>query len=152
MSILKSLKLAAASPTMQSATEFGFREKLLSYLNEQKALAEAEIGGTQYRPTRKVTQVNEAGEKIRVDAPRHIRKGWFTNSTGGMFFQLRYGSRPLELAKGMNAIEVDGLADVPAIIASIIEATRAGELDPQLKAARDARRANFKSRANEPKA
>jgi len=147
MSILKTLKLAAATPTNPGASEYGFRDKLLRYLNEQKALAEAEIAGTPFVATRKVMRTNDAGEKVRVEAPRHVRKGWFTDSSGKMFFQLRYGSRPLELVKGMNAIEVEGLADVPAIIGSIIDAINAGELDPQLTAARDARRANFRSKA-----
>ena len=64
-----------------------------------------------------------------------------------MFFQIRYGSKPLEFAKGMNAVEVENLADVPAIIASIIEAINAGELDPQLNAARASRRANFAAKS-----
>ena len=151
MSILKTLKLASATPANLSASEFGFREKLLRYLNEQKALAEAEIAGTQFTVTHKVTRTNEAGEKVRIETPRNVRKGWFTDATGKTFFQLRYGSRPLELAKGMNAIEVDGMVDVPVIIGSIIDATKAGELDPQLTAARDARRANFKPKAKQPK-
>lgn len=147
MSILKTLKLATATPANQGASKFGFRDKLLRYLAEQKALAEAEIAGTQFTATRKVTRTNEAGEKVRVEAPRNVRKGWFTDASGKMFFQLRYGSRPLELAKGMNAIEVKGLADVPVIVGSIIDAINAGELDPQITAARDARRANFKPKA-----
>ena len=152
MSILKTLKLAAATPANPGASEFSFRDKLLRYLIEQKALAEAEIEGKQFTATRKVTRTNDAGEKVRVDVPRHVRKGWFTDAGGTMFFQLRYGGRPIELAKDMNAIEVEGLADVPVIIGSIIDAIRAGELDPQLIAARDARRANFKPRAKQPKA
>lgn len=152
MSILKTLKLAAVAPVNPGASEFSFRDKLIRYLEEQKALVEAEIAGAQFSATWKVTRTNEAGEQIRVEAPRQVRKGWFTDSSGKMFFLLRYGNRPLELAKGMNAIAVDGLADVPVIINSIIDATNAGELDPQLTAARDARRADFKSRANEAKA
>ncbi len=147
MSILKTLKLAAATPANRTASEFGFRDKLLRYLNEQKALAEAEIAGTPFSATRRITRTNEAGEKVRVDAPRHVRKGWFTDSNGKMYFQPRYAGRPIELAKGMNAVEVENLADVPVIIGSIIEAINAGELDPQLTAARDARRANFKPKA-----
>ena len=147
MSILKTLKLAAASPANPAASEYSFRDKMLRYLNEQKALAEAEIAGKPFNATRRVTRTNIEGEKIRVDAPRTVRKGWFTDASGKMFFQLRYGSRPIELAKGMNAVEVEGLADVPVMIDSIIEAIRAGELDAQLTAARDARRANFKPKA-----
>lgn len=147
MSILKTLKLTAATPTNPGASEFSFRNKPLRYLSEQKALAEAQISGSEFTATRKVTRTNEAGETVRVEVPRQVRKGWFTDASGKMFFQLRYGSRPIELAKGMNAIEVDGLADVPTIIGSIIDAVNAGELDTQLTAARDARRANFKPKA-----
>lgn len=147
MSILKTLKLSAATPTNPGASEFSFREKPLRYLGEQKALVEAQIAGTDFTATRMVTRTNEAGEKVRVEAPRHVRKGWFTDASGKMFFQLRYGSRPIELAKGKNAIEVEGLADIPGIIGSITNAINAGELDTQLAAARDARRANFKPKA-----
>jgi hypothetical protein len=147
MSILETLKLSAATPANPTASEFSFRGKALRYLNEQKALAEAEIAGTEFIATRMVTRTNEAGEKVRVEVPRNVRKGWFTDASGKLFFQLRYGSRPIELAKGKNAIEVEGLADIPDIIGSITNAINAGELDPQLSDARDARRANFKPKA-----
>lgn len=152
MSILKSLKLAAATPAHATSREHAFRAKLLNYLAEQKALAEAEIKGAHFHATKKVTRTNEAGEKIRVDAPRYVRKGWFTDPTGKLFFQLRYGSKPVELAKGMNAVEVAALGDVPVIIGSIIDAINAGELDPQLMAAATERKANFMPRAKFRKA
>jgi len=135
MSILKTLKLTAATRNATLTPEQVMRGKLTSYLNEQKALAEAEIGGTAFSAVKRVTRTNEAGEKVRVDAPRHVRKGWFTDAAGKMFFQIRYGSKPLELAKGMNAVEVENLAELPSLIASIIEAINAGELDVQAKAA-----------------
>lgn len=135
MSILKTLKLSAATRNARLTPEQMLRSKLVGYLNEQKALAEAEISGTAFSATKRVTRTNEAGEKVRVDAPRHVRKGWFTDAQGKMFFQIRYGSKPLELAKGMNAVEVKNLAELPSLIASIIEAINAGELDVQAKAA-----------------
>ncbi|WP_328276671.1 hypothetical protein [Sphingobium sp.] len=147
MSILKSLKLTAASPANASAREHGFRAKLLRYLEEQKALAEAEIAGTPFHATKKVTKILEGGQRARVDAPRTVRKGWFTDASGKMFFQLRYGSKPLEFAKGMNAVAVENFAEVPGIIGSIIEAINAGELDPQLTSAIAERKANFKPKA-----
>jgi hypothetical protein len=135
MSILKTLKLTAAIRNTPLTPEQVLRGKLVSYLNEQKALAEAEISGTLFQTTKRVTRTNEAGEKIRVDAPRHVRKGWFTDATGKMLFQIRYAGKPLEFTKGMNAVEVDDLKDVPVIINSIIEAVNAGELDLTVKAA-----------------
>ncbi|NIJ39524.1 hypothetical protein FHR22_004274 [Sphingopyxis panaciterrae] len=152
MSILKSLKLTAASPINPSTSQHGFRVKLLRYLEEQKALAEAEIAGTTFTATKKVTRTNVEGEKIRVDAPRTVRKGWFTDASGKTFFQLRYGSKPLEFAKGMNAVEVQNLDELPDIIGSIIEAINAGELDPQLTTAIAERKANFKPKAKKANA
>ena len=85
MSILKTLKLTAATRNAPLTPEQMLRGKLVSYLNEQKALAEAEISGTSFVATKKVTRKNAEGENIRVDAPRHVRKGWFTDAEGKMY-------------------------------------------------------------------
>ncbi|EZP69988.1 hypothetical protein BV96_03666 [Sphingomonas paucimobilis] len=146
MSILKTLKLTAATRNAPLTPELVLRGKLIAFLNEQKALAEAEITGTAFSATKRVTRTNEAGEKVRVDAPRHVRKGWFVDAAGKMFFQIRYGSKPLELAKGMNAVEVESLAELPSLIASIIEAINAGELDVQAKAASADRKVQRKAK------
>ena len=146
MSILKTLKLTAAARNVTLTPEQVLRGKLVSYLNEQKALAEAEIGGAAFKATKRVTRTNEAGEKVRVDAPRHVRKGWFTDAAGKTFFQIRYGSKPLELAKGLNAVEVENIAALPTVIASIIEAVQAGELDTQAKAAIASRKVQRKAK------
>lgn len=146
MSILKTLKLTAATRNAPLTPEQMLRGKLVSYLNEQKSLAEAEISGTSFVATKKVTRKNAEGENIRVDAPRHVRKGWFVDAEGKMFFQIRYGSKPLELTKGMNAVEVENLTELPSLIASIIEAINAGELDVQAKAANADRKTQRKAK------
>jgi len=146
MSILKTLKLTAAIRNAALTPEQMLRGKLVSYLDEQKALAEAEISGTPFVATKKVTRKNAEGENIRVDAPRHVRKGWFVDAEGKMFFQIRYGSKPLELTKGMNAVEVENLAELPSLIASLIEAINAGELDVQAKAANADRKTQRKAK------
>ena len=146
MSILKTLKLTAATRNAPLTPEQMLRGKLIGYLNEQKAFAEAEIAGTPFVATKKVTRKNAEGENIRVDAPRHVRKGWFVDAEGKMFFQLRYGSKPLEFTKGMNAVEVESLAELPSLIASIIEAINAGELDVQAKAANADRKTQRKTK------
>lgn len=147
MSILKTLKLATATPTNSATSQFGFRDKVLRYLEDQKALADAEIAGTQFTATRMVTRTNEAGDKVRVEIPRHVRKGWFVDTDDKMYFQIRYGNRPIELAKGMNAVEIEGLHALPTLMTQIVKAIENGELDPQLTAARDARKANFKTKS-----
>ena len=144
---LKSLKLTAAVPAPVADAKERARIKLIHYLDEQKAAAMAQIAGQPFEATKRVTRTNEAGDKVRVDAPRHVRRGWFADAAGTIFFQIRYGSKPLELGKGVNAVEVGKLDALPAIIDTLIGAVRAGELDTQLAAASTERKANFKKRA-----
>ena len=42
---------------------------------------------------------------------------------------MRYGSKPLEFAKGKNAIELASEADVAGTLRKVREAAEAGELD-----------------------
>ena len=73
---------------------------------------------------------------------RHIRRGWFKNETGELFFQLRYGAKPIELEKGLSAIAK--LDAIPATIDLLIKAIETGELDTVLTSAAIERRKNFK--------
>lgn len=143
MSIMQTLKLTAVTRAI-SSPEQRSRMKLLAYLGEQKALAEATIAGTPFHASRMVTRRNEAGEKVRVEAPRHVRKAWFNDPAGKLYLQVRYGSKPLELAKGKNAVEVGGMQEIPTVLDSIMAAVGAGELDGQLAAAAAERKAKFK--------
>lgn len=138
MSIMQTLKLTSVIPKPISPEEKR-RAKLLAFLSEQRALAEATVSGAPFEATRTVTRTNEQGEKARVEVSRHVRKAWFEDAAGKLYLQVRYGSKPLELAKGKNAVEVETLAEIPAILDSISRAVFQGELDSQLKAAVDER-------------
>ena len=146
MSILKNLKLAASIPTAARDAKQTARTKLLRYLKEQKAIAQADIEGRAYSATKIVYTNDENGQRVRAEAPRMVRRAW-ANVDGAVLFQLKYGSKPLQLAKGMTAVEVAKLEALPGVIDTLIEATNAGELDQQLEAAAAERRANFKQKA-----
>jgi hypothetical protein len=147
MSVLKSLKLSAAIPAPVADAKQTTRNKLLHYLEEQKAVAQADIEGRSYAATKIVFRTNEAGDRVRAEAPRHVRRGWFKDAAGVLFFQLRYGSKPLDFGKGMTAIEIGKLDALPGVIDTLVQAVNAGELDPQLAIAAAERKANFKKRA-----
>lgn len=138
MSIMQTLKLTTYV-TKAISPEEKRRGKLLAFLAEQKALAEASIAGTAFQATRTVTRKNEQGVNVRVEVSRHVRKAWFQDAVGKLYLQVRYGSKPLELARGKNAVEVGSLADVPAVLDAIRSAVLQGELDGQLKAVADQR-------------
>jgi len=144
MSVLKKLKLSNASPMHFVDAKQTARAKLLRYLTEPKALAQAELEGRIYTTTKMVFRTGENGERVRAEAPRHVRRGWFRDASGVLFFQIRYGNKPLALAKGMTAIEVGNLDALPPVLETLMEATAAGELDEPLAAAASERRANFR--------
>ncbi|NMA96771.1 MAG: hypothetical protein GX970_01465 [Phyllobacteriaceae bacterium] len=140
MSILKNLTLTTAQPVRANADPVQrARDKVISALAEQKAMAEAKIAGQHYAPTHMVWRKNEAGERVQVETPKRLRAGWFTDASGQTFFALRYAGKPIEFAKGKNAIAVGELKTLPMILDTLTQAVRAGELDAQLAAAAEAR-------------
>jgi hypothetical protein len=145
MSVLQTLKLTTTTPAPVSP-ERKRRAKLLTFLAEQKALAEATLAGASFHASRTVTRKNDQGERVRVDVPRHVRKAWFQDAGGKLFLQVRYGAKPLELAKGKNAIEVAALAEIPAVLDAVSNAVNQGELDTQLTAAAAQRRSELISK------
>ena len=145
MSVLKKLKLSNAVPVHVADTKQNARAKLLRNLQEQKAVAQAEIEGRAYIATKVVFRTGENGQRVRGEAPRHVRRGWFRDAAGVLYFQARYGSKPLDLGKGMTSIEVGNLDALPAVLDALMEAANAGELDEALIAAASERRANFRS-------
>ncbi|WP_415013727.1 hypothetical protein [Brevundimonas sp.] len=146
MSLLKSLKLSAAKPQSQPASpQERNREKLRGYLAEQRALVEAAIAGRPHTAVRTVTKTDEAGNRTRVEVPRAVRKGWFSGDGGKVYFQLRYGGKPLELAKGMSAVEAEGIGSLGPIIDTLDQAVLAGEFDAAVASAAQARAATMKA-------
>lgn len=136
MSILKSLKLTTAQPirTSNDPVERA-RNKVIAALAEQKAMAEAKIAGQHYAPTHAVWRKNDEGQRVPVETLKRLRAGWFVDAGGQTFFGLRYAGKPIEFAKDKNAIAVGELSALPAILDTLSEAVRAGELDNQLAAA-----------------
>ena len=59
---------------------------------------------------------------------------------------MRYGSKPLEFAKGKNAIELASEAEVADVLAKVREAAEHGELDALIE-----KQAQFGRRATQKK-
>lgn len=133
MSILKKLTLTTAQPVRASNDPVErARNKVIAALVEQKAMVEAKLAGQHYAPTHMVSRKNGEGQRVQVETPKRLRAGWFVDASGQTFFALRYAGKPIEFAKDKNAIAVGELSALPAIIDTLTEAVRAGELDPQL--------------------
>ncbi len=154
MSVLKTLKLGKAAPTPAPADAKGrARAKVIAHLEQQKQLLVAHLEGRALDATRPVYRTNEAGERVRVMQPVHVRRDWFDDATGTVHFMVRYGAKPLPLDKaGSTSVEVGGLDALPGVIDALLAAVRAGELDAALAAAAQERSKAFKRRTGATKA
>jgi hypothetical protein len=154
MSVLKTLKLGKAAPVSAPADAKGrARAKVVAHLEQQKQLLAAHFDGRALDATRPVYRTNDAGERVRVMQPVHVRRDWFEDATGTMHFMVRYGAKPLPLDKaGSTSVEVGGLDALPGVIDALLAAVRAGELDPQLATAAQERSKAFKRRNGATKA
>ena len=72
-----------------------------------------------------------------------MKQWWWKAPTGKINLAVRYGSKPIELAKGKNAIEVGSMDELVAALGAVKEAVHAGELDAQIEQASGALRAGF---------
>jgi hypothetical protein len=132
MALLETLKVVASSINQTPTAEQARRNKLIMKLQEQLCLAQAQLGGTAYKRMRWVTIADAQGEPQRIQRPVRLKQWWYQGLTGSIFLTLRYGARPIAIAKGKTAIEVGQIAELPKVLQTIIEAVDAGELDTQL--------------------
>lgn len=75
----------------------------------------------------------ESGKKRKVKRPKRIRP-WFYQSAGKYYFEVKYGTKSLEIQKNKPAIDVGIKNELLTVIDTIIDATKQGFLDAELKA------------------
>lgn len=143
MTALAKLKLVSVQADRKSPMVLR-RSKLTGKLHDQISLAKATTAGDVYA-AKKVKFMTDAqtGERKPVEIATRVKPWWFTAANGKLFLALRYGAKPLEIAKGKNAIEVTDMDDLVATLEVIKQAAHAGELDIQIEQASGALRAGF---------
>lgn len=130
MTVLNSLKLVSYSPTNNNTAEATRRRKLITKIDEQLALA----ANADYQPT-KIKRVKDAeGNVEKVEVAKRIKRWWSATADGKINLTVRYGSKPIEFAKGKNAIELDNEEQVAATFLKVKEAVQAGEFDKLIDA------------------
>ena len=143
MSALSKLKLVSVTPERKSPMILR-RNKLTGKIDHQIAYAKAAIAGESYAAKRvKFVQDGESGERKQIELSTRVKPWWFTGPNGKLVLALRYGAKPIEIAKGKNAIEVTGMADLVVTLEVIKGAVHAGELDAQIEQASGSLRAGF---------
>lgn len=134
---LASLKLTAATkPQKLSIAQFR-RNKLSKRIWEQIQLTQAEQQGRTFNVRQMRSVKNpETGERRSVEQEKRVKPWWFTTENGKLALSVRYGARVLALnAKGLSAVEVDGVAALVPTLETLKAAVEAGELDAAMQAA-----------------
>jgi hypothetical protein len=125
MSFISTLKLTEYKPQQVNGGAFARRRKLLEKLEQQIQLAT----NPDYAPSKTVWVQGEDGIERKVEVAKRVKRWWVENLDGTVTLTVRYGSRPIELAKGKNAIELAGLDEVGKVLVGIKQAAFDGELD-----------------------
>jgi hypothetical protein len=101
------------------------RVKLLEKLSEQIKLA----NDSSYQPTKFKWVKADDGHQKRIEVPKRIKRWWGVDAKGNNVLTVRYGSKPLEMAKGKNAIHFGNENELVATLQVIATAVQAGEFD-----------------------
>ena len=129
-----------AKPNLRPVTaEEQKRHKLIIKLQEQLSMVEAELSGKSYKRLKWVTLPNIHGEPERLQRPVRVKQWWFKDRAGNVLFAVRYGAKPIHIAKDKSAIQVESIAQLPSVINTLIRAVDEGELDVQLAAVKNER-------------
>ena len=130
MQLLKSLKLVHYEHSTHRNPSLHRRHKLLAKLAEQLQLAR----NSDYQST-KTQYVSDAdGNLTAVQRSKRIRRWWTVKADGTVQLTIRYGSKPLELAKGKNAVEIASESELVSTLEQIRDAVEQGELDELIEA------------------
>ena len=140
MELLKTLKLVKYERTGQIDAVELRRHKLIVKINEQIDLA---TNANTKVSERFVVKDNEGDEK-EISVEKRVLRWWQIGMNGKIKLTIRYGSRPLQFAKGLDAIEVADTNEMVGVLEKFREATERGELDT-LIAEQIAKRKNKKT-------
>jgi hypothetical protein len=129
MNHLKSLSFTTVPKAIRANPVLMRRQKLISQLEDQKALAKD--------PTFSTTVTRWAnsddGTKQKVSVKKPLRPNWQADVTGAIVLTIRYGFKTIELEKGKAGIAVPSKEKLVGVIDTLIAAVRAGELDAILE-------------------
>ena len=140
MELLKTLKLVKYERTGQIDAVELRRHKLIVKINEQIDLA---TNANTKVSKRFVVKDNDGDEK-EISVEKRVLRWWQIGMNGKIKLTIRYGSRPLQFAKGLDAIEVADTNEMVGVLEKFKEATERGELDT-LIAEQIAKRKNKKA-------
>jgi len=130
MELLKTLKLVKYERTGQIDAVELRRHKLIVKINEQIDLA---TNANTKVSERFVVKDNEGDEK-EISVEKRVLRWWQIGMNGKIKLTIRYGSRVLELAKGMDAVELASTDELVPVLEQFKAAAERGEMDDMIAA------------------
>ena len=125
MTVLDTLNFVAFNPLQNNNPIAVRRRKLIAKIDEKIQLA----ANKDYTPTQHKRVTDEHGNQRKVEVAKRVKRWWTASVDGKINLVVRYGSKPLEFAKGKNAIELASEAEVADTLCKVREAAEFGELD-----------------------
>ena len=125
MTVLTKLNLVAYERESARDPKIQRRKKLIAKIDEQIQLAT----DPNFQPTKTKWVKDEFGSDQKVTVPKRVKRWWNENLDGTVVLTIRYGSKPLELAKGKAGIAVENDGAVVPALEQIKAGVVAGELD-----------------------
>ena len=125
MTVLDTLNFVAFNPLQNNNPIAVRRRKLMAKIDEQIQLAT----NKDYTPTQHKWVTDDEGKQTKVEVTKRVKRWWTASVDEKINLVVRYGTKSLEFAKGINAIALDTEAKVANTLGKLREATELGELD-----------------------
>ena len=130
MELLKTLKLTRYKRNHPNNPVLQRRIKLAAGITEQIQLAE----NPNYKPISVCTVADDSGDVSEVEVSKRVLRWWRVYVDGTVELTVRYGSRILELAKGMDAVELASTDELVGVLEQFKAAAEQGEMDDMIAA------------------
>ena len=112
MELLKTLRLTCYQRNHSKNPVLQRRIKLAAGISEQIQLA----GNPNYRQISVRTVADDSGDVREVEVSKRVLRWWRVGVDGTVELTVRYSSRVLELAKGMDAVELDSTDELVDVL------------------------------------
>lgn len=130
MELLKTLKLTRYKRNNSNNPILQRRVKLAAGISEQIQLAK----NPNYKQISVRTVADDSGELRTVEVSKRVLRWWRVGADGTVELTVRYGSRILELAKGMDAVELASADELVGVLEQFKAAAVRGEMDDMIAA------------------
>ena len=125
MELLKTLKLTRYKRNNPNNPILQRRVKLAAGISEQIQLAK----NPNYKQISVRTVADDNGGLRTVEVGKRVLRWWRVGADGTVELTVRYGSRVLELAKGMDAVELASTDELVGVLEQFKIAAELGEMD-----------------------